>query len=50
MKRRTSNMIKSVVKIEIIDPNTSKQLEEALSNMIAYQLASKKIDEIKENT
>lgn len=43
-------MVNSVVKIKVIDPNTNKQLEEALSNMIAYQLASKKIDEIKENT
>ena len=43
-------MVKGVVEIKVINPNTNKQLEEALSNMIAYQLASKKIDEIKENT
>lgn len=43
-------MVKSVVKIKVIDPNTNKQLEEALSDMIAYQLASKKIEEMNENT
>ena len=42
-------MVTSVVKIKVTNPNTNKQLEEALSNMIAYQLTSKKIDEIKEN-
>lgn len=40
-------MVDSDVNIKIINPNTDKQVEEALSEMIAYQLAYKKIDEIK---
>lgn len=39
-------MIKCDVKINIIDPNSKGQVEEALSEMIAYQLAVKKIKEI----
>ena len=31
------------INIKIIDPNNNKQLEEALSDMIAYELASKEI-------
>lgn len=43
-------MVNVDVKIKVINPNTNKQLENALSDMIAYQLASKKIEEVKENT
>ena len=31
------------ISIKIIDPNNNSQLEEALSDMIAYELASKEI-------
>ncbi|MDO5555641.1 MAG: hypothetical protein Q4G09_03015 [Clostridia bacterium] len=43
-------MVNSNVKIKVIDPNTNKQLEEALSDMIAYQLANKKVEEVKKCT
>lgn len=43
-------MVNCDVKIKIINPNTNKQLEDAISDMIAYQLADQKIEEIKENT
>ena len=43
-------MVKLDVKYTVIDPNTSKQLEEALSDMIAYQLVHKKMEEIEENS
>lgn len=43
-------MVKVDVNIKVIDPNPNKSLEEALSNMIAYQLANEKIKEIKDDT
>lgn len=43
-------MVRVDVNIKVIDPNTNKSLEEALSNMIAYQLANEKLEEIKDNT
>ena len=43
-------MVNVNVKIKVIDPNPNKELEEALSDMIAYQLANKRIEEMKENT
>jgi hypothetical protein len=33
------------INIKIVDPNNKKQLEEALSNMIAYELANKETNE-----
>ena len=43
-------MVNCDVKIKVKDPNTNKDLEEALSDMIAYQLANKKVEEVEENT
>ena len=43
-------MVNLNIKIKVIDPNPNKVLEEALSNMIAYQLANEKLEEIKDNT
>ncbi|MBR0491027.1 MAG: hypothetical protein IJJ82_03150 [Clostridia bacterium] len=39
-------MVISDVKIKVINPNTNRQLEQALSDMIAYQLACNKIEEM----
>lgn len=38
-------MVNVNVNIKVVDPNTKKQLEEALSDMIAYQLANEEINE-----
>lgn len=43
-------MVNANIRIKVIDPNKRKALEEALANMIAYQLASEKIEELKSNT
>lgn len=43
-------MVKSDVKIKVINPNTNKQLADAISDMVAYQLANKTIEEVKEST
>lgn len=43
-------MVNANIKIKIVDPNKRKTLEDALENMIAYQLASEKVEELKSNT
>lgn len=43
-------MVNCDVKIKVVNPNPNKELEEALSDMIAYQLANKKIEEVDNNT
>lgn len=41
-------MVNCDIKIKIRNPNTNKEVEEALSDMIAYQLADRKIEEVEE--
>ena len=37
------------INIKILDPNNNKQLEEALSDMIAYELVNREIHTMSEN-
>jgi len=47
LKKGRTSVVKKV-NIKIIDPNNNKQLEEALSDIIAYELVNKEMEKMAE--